>query len=118
MKINILGTSYDLVENCKEEDPQMKDCDGYCDETVKKCAVIGKFEDDPNNKADLNKHRQKLIRHELIHAFLFESGLAESSEWAQNEEMVDWIAFQFPKLLKAFEQAGAFTESKQTNNLT
>ena len=25
----------------------------------------------------------------------------------QDEEVVDWIALQFPKLLKAFEQCGA-----------
>lgn len=28
-----------------------------------------------------------------------------SSEWAKNEEIVDWIALQFPKLLKAFKEA-------------
>ena len=49
----------------------------------------------------------KVKRHEIIHAFLFESGLAENSAWAQNEEMVDFFAIQFPKLLKAFETAGA-----------
>ena len=50
---------------------------------------------------------QKNHRHEIVHAFLFESGLAENSEWAQNEEMVDWIAKQGPKLIKAWQEAGA-----------
>ncbi|HJA90843.1 MAG TPA: hypothetical protein H9948_08655 [Candidatus Jeotgalibaca merdavium] len=49
----------------------------------------------------------KNIRHELIHVFLFESGLGENSQWAQNEEMVDWFARQFPKLLKAFQAVSA-----------
>ena len=44
------------------------------------------------------------MRHELIHAFLFESGLAENSNWARNEEMVDWIARQFPKMAKTFQE--------------
>ena len=50
-----------------------------------------------------------VIRHEIIHAFLFESGLAQNTNdvesWAMNEEMVDWLAIQFPKLLKAFKEA-------------
>lgn len=37
----------------------------------------------------------------------FESGLAENSEWAQNEEMVDFFAIQFPKLMEAFKNADA-----------
>ena len=43
----------------------------------------------------------------MIHAFLHESGLAVNSDWAQNEEMVDWFALQAPKLFKAFKEAGA-----------
>jgi hypothetical protein len=45
------------------------------------------------------------MRHELVHAFLFESGLHNDS-WAANEAAVDWIANQFPKILKAFQEAG------------
>lgn len=48
------------------------------------------------------------MRHEVIHAFLFESGLAENSNisdaWAVNEEMVDWLAIQAPKIFKAFQK--------------
>ena len=47
-----------------------------------------------------------MLRHEIVHAFLYESGLDVSSEWARNEEIVDWIALQTPKLQKAFEEAG------------
>ena len=51
--------------------------------------------------------RKKNVRHELVHAFLFECGLAENSNWAQNEELVDWIAIQGPKIYKAWQDAGA-----------
>ena len=47
------------------------------------------------------------MRHEIIHAFLCESGLAENSDWATNEELVDWIAIQAPKLIKAWKDADA-----------
>lgn len=50
------------------------------------------------------------MRHEITHAFFFESGLQESSlqycnGWAENEEMVDWVAVQFPKMLQVFKEA-------------
>lgn len=48
------------------------------------------------------------LRHEIIHAFLFESGLWVNSNsvecWAMNEEMIDWIAIQYPKISKVFKK--------------
>ena len=45
-----------------------------------------------------------MIRHEIIHAFLYESGMKECSSatqsWVENEEMVDWFAIQIPKIVK------------------
>ena len=52
----------------------------------------------------MESFRKKVARHEIIHAFLYESGLSHNSEWANNEEMIDWIAIQFSKMLKAFEE--------------
>lgn len=50
------------------------------------------------------------MRHEIIHAFLYESGLAENfehaNEFGQDETMVDWIAMQFPKILEVYKEAG------------
>ncbi|WP_461218455.1 hypothetical protein [Lapidilactobacillus salsurivasis] len=54
---------------------------------------------------DLEVYTRKTLRHELIHAFLYESGLDANSEWARNEEIVDWIAIQFPKLQIVFNQS-------------
>lgn len=107
MKVNILGVPYSIVP-IKKGDKRYNHCDGYCDETentigVKEYAQSG----DVMYKADLKKQRKKVIRHEIIHAFLHESGLAENSEWASTEEMVDFFAIQFPKMQEAFEKAGA-----------
>ena len=74
--------------------------DGYCDETTK-TIVVDEMKPDDHSKLNLKEYQNKVTRHELIHAFLFESGLAESSPWARNEEMVDWIASQFPKSVLA-----------------
>ena len=109
MKVNILGTEYEILTKSAEEEPYLKKCDGFCDRSMKKI-VIGKFEPDPDGSTvDLEWYRRKVLRHEIVHAFLHESGLEENSLeveiWARNEEMVDWIAIQFPKILKAFQDA-------------
>ena len=55
---------------------------------------------------------KQTLRHEIIHAFLHESGLSDSTMqsprgWAKNEEMIDWIAFQGPKIYEVWEEVGA-----------
>lgn len=107
MTVNILGTEYTIRFIPEEEDDILKDYDGYCDETVKEVVVKKDKRGEPGSKKNLELQEQKNHRHEIVHAFLFESGLAENSGWAQNEEMVDWIAKQGPKLIKAWQEAGA-----------
>lgn len=102
-EVNILGTTYTVKKSNEKEDLALKNCDGYCDETIKLC-VIAETVSGTMSKSNLVAHEKKVTRHELIHAFLSESGLTENS-WAANEEIVDWIAAQFPKMLKAFEEA-------------
>ena len=105
MTVNVLGTEYTIKESNEVADATLKDCDGYCDTSVK-AIVIDTFQHSPDSLEDLEVYRKKVTRHELIHAFLYESGLSCNS-WAKDEEVVDWIALQFPKLLKAFEQCEA-----------
>lgn len=106
MKANVLGRSYSIVFADETSDSKLKLCSGYCDNTTKEIVIINYHtqEKDPMDKGNLQEHQKKIIRHELVHAFLFESGLGENSNWAQNEEAIDWVAYQFPKLLKAFQE--------------
>jgi len=104
--INILGTEYTVYFIQEEQDDGLKECDGYCDETSKEIIVKQYKRGEPGTKKHLELQEQKNYRHEIIHAFLFESGLAENSEWAQNEEMVDWFAKQSPKLVEAWKEVG------------
>jgi hypothetical protein len=109
-RVNVLGTEYAIVYAKEKNDQKLKRMDAYCDQTAKKI-VVEKFKRDGDTVGDLDCYRKECLRHEIVHAFLFESGLAGSSgecrAWAKNEEMVDWIAKQFPKMQKAFEEAGA-----------
>lgn len=105
MKISILGTEYELLERSVKDDKKLTDADGYCDTSTKVCVVDDMSDPEYDSKGNLEEYKNQLKRHEIIHAFLFESGL-DVNTWAGNEEIVDWIAIQFPKLLRAFEKAG------------
>lgn len=107
MTINILGTEYTVTLATEQAEPRLEDCDGFCDETTKEIVVENYKRGRPGSKGKLELQEQKNLRHEIVHAFLFESGLAENSDWAQNEEMVDWVAKQGLKIIKAWQEAGA-----------
>lgn len=107
MTINILGTEYTVKLATEQAEPRLEGCDGFCDETTREIIVENYKRNLPGSKGKLELQEQKNLRHEILHAFLFESGLAENSDWAQNEEMVDWVAKQGPKIIKAWQEAGA-----------
>lgn len=109
MNVNILGTEYTIERHKQSEDPKLEEYNGYCDSSVK-LIVIEAVEDSHMNKANLKRCEEEILRHEIVHAFLSESGLQDNTHscsrgWACNEEMVDWIALQTPKLFKAFQEA-------------
>lgn len=110
IKANVLGVEYEItLANETDRPERFDDRDGEVDESVKKIYVNDHSDcvDDVHSLDDKEYLTKKNVRHELIHAFLFESGLAENSNWARNEEMVDWIARQFPKMVKTFEEVKA-----------
>ena len=108
MEVNILGTVYTITESTEAEDENLEGVDGYCDTSIKAIG-IDKMENlrGPGLKKNLESYKKSVLRHELTHAYLYESGLAECS-WAQNEELVDWIALQIPKMTAMFSEIGAF----------
>lgn len=111
VKVNILGVDYTIHTRDESEDPILKDNNGYCDFTTKEI-VVKSFVPDVMSLKDLDMFSNKVIRHEIVHAFLYESGLHNNSVdcWAMNEEIVDWIALQMPKLHKAMDSAGVLSK--------
>lgn len=107
-RIDILGTEWSVSTCSEQDDARLHDCDGYSDWTTKKIVVekevVGTLE-------DMDVYVKKVLRHEIVHAFLLESGLHECSgeteAWASNEAMVDWFARQGPKIYAAWKEAGA-----------
>ena len=115
-KVKILGTSYTLrrVNFGEDEFMERMKFGGYCDATAKEIVVlnIGTLPDFANDPKEVIERKEKeTLRHEIIHAFFNESGLQWNSlpveqAWAKNEEMVDWFAIQFPKILKVYKELG------------
>lgn len=101
MTVDILGTQYKI----KRKKLKDENVDGWCDNTSK-TIVIRK--DNYNNVEDFEYLMKKQLRHEIIHAFLSESGLSVNfehcSRFGHEETMVDWISIQFPKIHKVYEE--------------
>lgn len=97
--VNILGTEYQIVF------VELKDADidGDCDGTAHRIRVRS---DNTNNVLNMEELQKTTLRHEIIHAFMFESGLGFSwqhpEQFGHDETTVDWFARQFPKMLKVF----------------
>lgn len=108
MKVKVLGTEYKIISIDETNDnlekyPLLKDSSGYTDITTKEIYIL-KYKTTEDTFKNLDVLYKKTLRHELVHAFLYESGLFNNSngDWAKNEEVVDWIAIQFEKMLGAF----------------
>jgi hypothetical protein len=104
--VPILGAHYcvRVVTRCKEEEERypydIYSIRGYCDFHNRSITV---FRDEGDKR--LSEHTKECLRHEIIHAFFFESGLGDNFfAYKQNEETyADWIALQFPKILTVFK---------------
>ena len=101
-QIIVLGTLYKIIER----EFGKEDIDGFCDYTNREIHIRT---DNINDVGNFERAIKKQLRHEIIHAFLAESGLQANFEHTQQfgheETMVDWVAIQFPKLLQAFKDA-------------
>lgn len=101
-KANVLGTEYDIIT---DDSLLSRGCDGEC-RSYSKEIRIRKVDDMlcSDDSTELKEKRyNEVMRHELVHAFFSESGL---DDYSANEQLVTWIASQFPKMVKAFEEVG------------
>ena len=111
MKVKILGSVWTIEERAEKEDALLVGCDGYTDWTRRLIVIEKQMQ---GTLGDIGKYTRKVLRHEIIHAFLFECGLAECSghadSWAENETMVDWYARMAPKIWKVWTEAKALDQ--------
>ena len=105
--ISVLGTDIKIVFHKEEDDPKLKSLVGYFDGS-EHLIVVKELTPDAYSLGDLERYQKEILRHEILHAFLYESGLDACSSgtdnWATNEEMVDWFAIQSPKIFKIYRE--------------
>lgn len=108
-KVSILGSTWTIkFQNSKQNKKFKKEeLSGYTDFSVRKI-FIRTYDKDEFDVECIRTMVKATVHHEVVHAFLCESGLfacsLPTSTWALNEEMVDWLAYQYPKIHNVFRQ--------------
>ena len=116
MTVNVLGTDYKIILKAYKDDDAFakRSIDGYCNgftHEIVVCDLNTKEDWSAESKETIDVCQKQILRHEIVHAFLNESGLQANAHnnndisWAYNEEMVDWIALQGIKIYNAWKQA-------------
>lgn len=113
MIIDVLGTEYEIIRRDYEDEAAfLNGAAGYCDFAGKRI-ILGNLCTFPVHKDSLLSERfyyeKAGLRHEIVHAFLYESGLdadsfARDGGWARNEEMIGWFSLQGPKIYKVWNE--------------
>ena len=101
-KVNILGTEYIIEHRRPDEDEILEKADGYCDNSNGIIVIADRKKE--SDLGNYDRYQRKVTRHELIHAFLSESGLHQ--EFGHDEVTIDRFASQFPKIMRAFQEVG------------
>ena len=115
-KVDVLGTRYSVYRVTSGENEYMEKLHygGLCTTIDHRIYILdlSTTEEWGGETEEVRKSMEACtLRHEVIHAFLNESGLqwnsfAPENAWAKNEEMVDWIAIQAPKIFKVYQELG------------
>lgn len=104
MKINILGQEYEVLLRSEEEYNKLDkaDADGLA-ELYSKQLIINKdsLKEDDTTLDNLKEYINKVVRHEIVHAYFHESGL---TDYCRDEQLVDWLAIQIPKIANTIKQ--------------
>ena len=101
-EIEILGTKYSIKKDSPKTNSKLVNANAYVELQSKEIILDKtKYNNDYNAVKESEKFDRKVLRHEVVHAFLHESGLAALSA---NETITDWIAAQYPKLKEAFSK--------------
>lgn len=113
--VDILGTPWKIETLTSKQEPYFEKDNicGYCSGSGKRIVLLdiaNEEEYEAFQNEELDNLYKRTLRHEIVHAFLYSSGLASDSlvykhAWARNEEMIDWIAIQGCKIYKAWQDA-------------
>ena len=93
-------------------DKKLKNKAGYTDWSAKRiCLDENNLKKSNDSLENVHLFANDVLRHEIVHAFIEESGL---SDHYQNETVVEWIAKMAPKILECANTI-VFTEKDVIN---
>ena len=96
MKVNILGTPYNVIFDDKTDTDKYGICERYSKEIfIYRKSFIGE-----DTCKCVEKTMDKTVRHELFHAIFHEAGL---DEYCEDETLVDCLAILYPKIQQIIE---------------
>lgn len=105
-EIRILGATWKVRIQEEADEKRLAECSGFTDWTDKLIVVYDGRK--IGNLGNPEKFMAKVLRHEIVHAFMYECGLGDDWEHAErghDETVVDWIAVQLPRLYAVSESA-------------
>ena len=101
--VKVLGNIY-TIEKLETRNDFMAQhrLDGYCDRTTRNIKVCIEGSHYQNKKEYLDE----VVRHELLHAFLLEGGIAYNTS-VHTEQYIDWLVVQWDKISDMFDREGS-----------
>jgi hypothetical protein len=108
--LNILGSKWKLKVVPRYADPMFETVDGYADRSIRTMFVAEDSAHTIDDLKDWSEYQKVVKRHEIIHAYFFESGLAQDMyhpAYGHCEQSIDFFAIQFPKMIETFKKADA-----------
>ena len=119
--LDILGSKYKIeIAPYGKYYEEFQSVGGWCDFHDKSIVCLdaedyaSQIEDTPTKKP--YKATERILRHEIMHAFMYESGLDGETDFARDEVLIDFLAIQMPKIVAVMEKAGLLNKNEPANN--
>ena len=110
-KIAVMGTDFDITYTTEEDDPTIKGKSGVCYSLLHKIKIDQWiYLDDADGSVSETEKASKLLsllailRHEVMHAFFFQSGLDTQCSFAVGEMLIDWLSLKMPEIVDVMNE--------------
>ena len=122
-KMNINGQDY-RVEIAKYEKyyDAFQSRSGWTDFGAKSIVALDaedytKYEDTGLGPESANRITERILRHEIMHAFMYESGLDTETNFARDEILIDFLAIQLPKIVALMDKHDLLGERRNAKRV-
>ena len=103
MTLDILGAKYN-VRIVNRSNLKMQEADGIAEIYSKEILLCQDEKNDDNAFDNIEDYYRKVLRHEAFHAMCAEMGVRK---WFEDEELVDMLAMQYPKIKAIMDKCDA-----------